>query len=112
MTVMTGNNKTPIQIQTRLATRREGIAKKARVRKSKKPLGPDLTSVRRFLHGSTYNQARVERRGAKRKLPGRQLQKVDTTRKKMCAQGALGPNQSSGRLALQAWLTPPLPRAT
>ena len=85
MTVMTGNNKTPIQIQTRLATRREVIAKKARVRKSNKPLGPDLTSARPFLRGFTYNQARVERRGAKRKLPGRQLQKVDTTRKKMYA---------------------------
>ena len=66
MTVMTGNNKTPLQIQTRLATRREGIAKRARVRKSKKPLGLDLTSVRPFLRGSTHNQARVERRGTKR----------------------------------------------
>ena len=85
MTVMTGNNKTPLQIQTRLATRREGIAKRARVRKSKKPLGLDLTSVRPFLRGSTHNQARVERRGTKRKLSGRQLQKLDTTRKKMYA---------------------------
>ena len=84
MTSMAGLKKTPVQIQARLSARREGLAKQSRikksvkVKKSMKAFGPDLTSVRRFLAGSTHNRARVERRGAKKKLTPRQVQKLDT----------------------------------
>jgi transposase len=51
-----------------------------------KNAGPDLTSVRRFLKGVSHRRGVVETRGAKRKLTHRQLQKINTARKKLYTQ--------------------------
>ena len=93
---MNGKGKTPVEMHARLASRRVMLAKKKGVKKRNlKGLGPDLTNVRLFLKGQTHHRGVVETRGAKKKLTRRQLQKVDTIRKKVYASrwregGALG----------------------
>ena len=83
---MNGKGKTPVEMHARLASRRVMLAKKKGVKKRNlKGLGPDLTNVRLFLKGQTHHRGVVETRGAKKKLTRRQLQKVDTIRKKVYA---------------------------
>ena len=61
----------PVGIHQRLQKAR------ARVRKG----GPDLTTVRRALKGSTFKRSRVEARGRPRVLSAANLRAVDRARK-------------------------------
>ena len=86
MKTLSAQGRTVAEIQTKLHAQRVRRAKagsKANRKIKTKGLGPDLTSVRRFLKGVTHRHSPVETRGRKRKLSAGQLQKVEKVRKQL-----------------------------
>ena len=78
---MAGVGTAPVDIQKSLAKARAQVSKRQMKRKTKvKGLGPDLTSVRRVLKGSTHCQGKPETRGAKKKLSKPNVRRLNTMR--------------------------------
>ena len=77
MSVLQAAGKTPIQIAAWLAVQRH--------RKGIVP--PNLTAVRRVLHGQSHRRGQPETRGRKRTLSQKQVRKLNQVRKTLLKVG-------------------------
>ena len=77
MSSLQAAGKTPIEIAAWLAAqrRRKGI------------VPPNLTAVRRVLHGHSHRRGQPETRGRKRKLSEKQVRKLNQVRKTLLKKG-------------------------